>query len=189
MTHALVQTYTITPEDAAFFRALTEKVAPFWMGAMSLGKTEADFDAQVLPEDDRPLPEAPYRRLSQLPIVRDALDDFRATKGFAKNTNAIVYNPMSFMRWHTNSNAPGRRHYFTFTEGKAIFRWRHPKTGEIFDEIDGTGWTYRTFIISPTQPVWHTIWTEKVRLSFGFNSSVAFANMLTASLATETETE
>lgn len=172
MASALVQTHTTMPEDAAFFRALAEKVAPFWTGAMSLGQTEADFDAQELPEEDRPSPGSRYRLLSQLPSVRDALDDFCKSKGFAGNTNSIVYNPMSFMRWHTNSVTPGRRHYFTFTEGKAIFRWRHPKTGEIFDEIDGTGWTYRTFIISPTQPVWHTIWTEKVRLSFGFNSSV-----------------
>lgn len=172
MAFALVQTHTIAPEDAVFFRALAEKVAPFWTGAASLGKTKADFDAQELPEEDRASPNSGYRPLSTLPSVRDALDDFCKSKSFAVTTNAIAYNPMSFMRWHTNSNAPGRRHYFTFTEGKAIFRWRHPKTGEIFDEIDGTGWTYRTFIISPTQPVWHTIWTEKVRLSFGFNSSV-----------------
>jgi hypothetical protein len=175
MASALVQTHTIAPEDAAFFRTLAERVAPFWTGAMSLGETEVDFDAQELPEEDRPSPNARYRLLSKLPSVKDALGEFCKSKGFAANTNAIAYNPMSFMRWHTNSNVPGLRHYFTHTTGRAIFRWRHPKTGEIFDEIDGEGWTYRTFVISPTQPVWHTIWTDKVRLSFGFNSPYAAA--------------
>jgi hypothetical protein len=175
MTAKLVQTHAIAPEDEQFFRALAQRTEPFWASAKPLGRTEADFDAQEFPQEDRVVAKAGFRLLSRLPSVAAALQDFVVAKGFASNRNATVYNPMSFMRWHTNSNTPGLRHYFTHTTGRAIFRWRHPKTGEIFDEIDGEGWTYRTFVISPTQPVWHTIWTEKVRLSFGFNSSYAAA--------------
>jgi len=181
MTVRLVQTHAIAPKDERFFRALAQRTERFWASAQPLGLTEADFDAQELPQKDRAAANTGFRLLSRLPSVAASLEDFVAAKGFQSNRNAMVYNPMSFMRWHTNSNAPGLRHYFTYTTGRAIFRWRHPKTGEIFDEIDGEGWTYRTFVISPTQPVWHTIWTEKVRLSFGFNSSYA------ASQTTETE--
>jgi hypothetical protein len=173
MTVKLVQTHAITPEDQQFFSALAQRVEPFWASAKTLGQTEADFDSQQLPDEDRFAAHTGFRILSRLPSVATALEDFVAEKGFQANRNSLVYNPMSFMAWHTNSNVPGLRHYFTYTTGRAIFRWRHPKTGEIFDEIDGEGWTYRTFVISPNQPVWHTIWTEKVRLSFGFNSPYA----------------
>jgi hypothetical protein len=175
MTYKLVQTHAVPPVDERFFRALAHKTEPFWISAKSLGQAEAHFDAQEIPLEDRPTPNCKFRLLFKIPSVAAALESYVAARGFESNRNAVVYNPMSFMRWHTNSNSPGLRHYFTYTTGRAIFRWRHPKTGEIFDEIDGKGWTYRTFVISPTQPVWHTIWTEKVRLSFGFNSSYAAA--------------
>lgn len=168
----LVETKPMPIEDNGFFANMANELRPFWKGALPIDQSKAEFDAQRLPERDQPVAGVEFRRLSHIPSVKAALHAFSDRKGFLRNTNALVYNPMSFMRWHTNSNAPGRRHYFTFTEGEAIFRWRHPVTGKIFDEIDERGWTYRTFIISPAQPVWHTIWTEKVRLSFGFNSSV-----------------
>jgi len=173
MLSGLVQTHPIEPRDEQFFCALVRERELFWANPKSLGLSKTDFDQQPFPQEDRTVAGANFRSLSELPSVCSALKKFAEDKGFHSNRSAMVYNPMSFMRWHTNSNAPGRRHYFTFTKGKAIFRWRHPVTGKIFDEIDRCGWTYRTFIISPTQPVWHTIWTEKVRLSFGFNSSVA----------------
>jgi hypothetical protein len=173
MAIKIVQTHAIALEDEQFFRVLANGTEPFWAAAKSLGQTEADFDGQDLPQEDCVTANTGFRLLSRLPSVSTALENFVAAKGFQSNRNSIVYNPMSFMRWHTNSNVPGLRHYFTYTTGRAIFRWRHPKTGEIFDEIDGDGWTYRTFLISPTRPVWHTIWTEKVRLSFGFNSLIS----------------
>jgi hypothetical protein len=168
----LVQTHDIALEDEQFFRALAEGLRPFWVTAKSLGFTEADFNTQELPDGDRVVANSGFRLLSQLPSVASALEGFSKEKGFKSNRNAMVYNPMSLMRWHTNSNAPGLRHYFTYTTGRAIFRWRHPETGEVFDEIDKIGWTHRTFFINPSQLLWHTIWTEKVRLSFGFNSEV-----------------
>lgn len=171
MTSALVQTHPLLPEDEAFFRALARDTEPFWAGARSMDETKADFDAQVIPSEDRPVADRHFRLLSRLPSVRAALKSFGDSKGFTENTNAMVYNPLSFMRWHTNSDNPGRRHYFTYTEGDAIFRWKHPDTGEIFDERDFPGWTYRTFVVSGKRPLWHTIWTQKVRLSFGFNST------------------
>jgi hypothetical protein len=166
----LVQTHQITPEDEQFFQRIAEDTRSFWGGALSRDLTEADFDAQEMPEADRPVAKMGCRNMSVISGVSDRLQSFCSTKGFDRNTNAIVYSPMSFMRWHTNSNSPGIRHYFTYTGERAVFRWKHPETGEVFDEIDNIGWTYRVFAISNERPLWHTIWTQNVRLSFGFSS-------------------
>jgi hypothetical protein len=173
MSQGLVRTNVISVEDREFFQSLADKTELFWRSPKSRNQSEEEFFSQGLPDVDLPNPDPFFRDLSALPSVAEQLQNFSDKKGFWGNTNAVVYSPMSLMRWHTNSNNPGLRHYFTHTTGRAIFRWRHPKTGEIFDEIDGEGWTYRTFVISPTQPIWHTIWTEEVRLSFGFNSAYA----------------
>jgi len=94
-------------------------------------------------------------------------------------TNAMVYPPMSYMEWHTNSDMPGVRTYYTYTEKEAVFRYVDPNTGNIVDDYDNIGWTRRSFTIDPQRPLWHTIWTEGVRFSFGFNN--ALPNVGTAS--------
>lgn len=84
-------------------------------------------------------------------------------------TNAILYPPMSIMSWHTNLDMPGLRTYYTYTEGRAIFRYY--LNGEYYEDEDNIGWTARQFVIDPEKPLWHTIWTEKPRYAFGFNTA------------------
>lgn len=86
-------------------------------------------------------------------------------------TNAIVYGPQSTMEWHTNSNNIGYRTYYTYTIGKGIFRYKDPKSGEFINSYDNAGWTVRKFKIDREEPLWHTIWAEKLRFAFGFNSN------------------
>ena len=84
------------------------------------------------------------------------------------STNNLVYNPMSCMGWHTNSNHVGLRTYYTYTQGKAIFRYID-NNGVIEDDYDELGkWNVRQFLIDDKDKLWHTVWTEKVRFSFGF---------------------
>lgn len=173
MTSIWLQTQPIAYEDLAFFRGVAEQTKQFWEHAPSLGQTKRAFDSQEFPNENRYVANCGFRSLSRLPSLKRALDHFCQAKGFATNSNAIVYNPMSFMPWHTNSNAPGRRHYFTYTQGEAMFRWQHPITGQTHEEIEIPGWTYRTFVISPSTHLWHTIWTAQTRLSFGFRSKLS----------------
>jgi len=91
--------------------------------------------------------------------------------GAATSTNAIVYPKKSVMGWHTNSNNLGTRVYYTYTMKQGIFRYRDPETGLIIDDYDDIGWTCRSFLIQKDIPLWHTIWTEGIRFSFGFNIS------------------
>lgn len=83
-------------------------------------------------------------------------------------TNACVYNPMSGMFWHTNSNSVGDRLYYTFGLDRSVFKYRDPKTGEIKESWDSCGWTARRFTIQKDAPLWHSVWTSGRRFSFGF---------------------
>lgn len=82
--------------------------------------------------------------------------------------NAMIYSPMSGMYWHTNSNFPGTRLYYTFSLDKAVFRYKDPATGEIHEDWDDTGWTVRQFDVQEDPLFWHSIWAAGRRFSFGF---------------------
>lgn len=88
--------------------------------------------------------------------------------GAETSSNAILYRPQSVMGWHTNSDMIGQRIYYTYTEGSAAFMYLNQEGEKIID-YDNVGWTCRSFDIKgPDDPLWHTIWTEKERYSFGF---------------------
>ena len=89
----------------------------------------------------------------------------------ADTKNAIVYSPSSAMYWHTNSDSPGVRTYYSFSLGDAVFKYKDPETGEIYEDWDNKGWTARRFKITKEQPLWHSVWTSARRFSFGFSTS------------------
>jgi hypothetical protein len=83
-------------------------------------------------------------------------------------TNSIMYYSNSFMKWHTNSDNPGKRIYYTYTLGEACFRYIDADGNDIVD-YDNIGWTAREFEIPKEGYLWHTIWSNKPRYAFGFN--------------------
>lgn len=84
-------------------------------------------------------------------------------------TNAIIYGPNSYMTWHSNSDDPGTRIYYSYSNKLSIFRYIDKTTGQVVDDIDNAGWTAREFYISDeSNPFWHTIWSSSLRFSFGF---------------------
>ena len=89
--------------------------------------------------------------------------------GASEVTNAIYYSPMSMMFWHTNSNAPGTRIYYSFSLDKSLFAYRDPDTGEVIEDWDDEGWTARTIDVPKEGLFWHSVWTSGRRFSFGFN--------------------
>lgn len=85
--------------------------------------------------------------------------------------NFYYYPPNTMMSWHTNSNAPGTRIYYSLVAGGDIFRYRDPYTKEIIDVIGKPGWNIKRFQIGSTSAdrLWHTIYANGPRFSFGFN--------------------
>ena len=83
-------------------------------------------------------------------------------------TNAIMYPPRHMMRWHTNSDLPGTRTYYIYSERPGIFAYL--KNGEVCYDEDDQGWTVRQFEVKADEPFWHAVWSDGVRYAFGFKN-------------------
>ncbi len=79
------------------------------------------------------------------------------------------YPPGGYLGWHTNSRVPGWRVYLTYASepGRSGFRHLDPETGEIHTTLDGA-WDLRAFRVGPAEPLWHAVWAECDRFSFGY---------------------
>lgn len=131
--------------------------------------TYEEFSKWKLPKRD--LPTVPMPSQFTLEDGIDAVPVQTAANllNAKRATNAIVYNPMSGMYWHTNSDLPGTRMYYTFTLDKAVFKYIDPDTGNVYEDWDTVGgWTARSFEVTAENPLWHCVWTSGRRFSFGF---------------------
>lgn len=103
-------------------------------------------------------------------VARKAKALFRTEQSiWAERIGHFWYPPTSYMGWHTNSNAPGWRMYVTYCDeaGKSYFRYRDPRTHEIVTSHDRT-WTVRLFKVSADDLMWHSIYSDTNRYSFGY---------------------
>jgi hypothetical protein len=116
--------------------------------------------------------------VAALRAARTTLDDHVAVKlralfGDARATvhasGHFWYPPASYMGWHTNSLRPGWRFYVSYADeaGKSFFRYRDPNSGEIITSVDGR-WTFRLFRVDRRRPLWHAIYSDTQRFSFGY---------------------
>jgi hypothetical protein len=85
-------------------------------------------------------------------------------------TGNFYYPPGGYMGWHTNSNFPYKRIYISWSDGKSYFGYRDPETKEFVKDWDNAGVTVREFDCSddPKDMLWHTVWSDANRYSFGF---------------------
>lgn len=132
--------------------------------------TEKDFRSSPIPEKDIPQPHTHTVDLctDQRFSSEDKMDARFTLRKWCKDlgaqelTNSMIYLPETKMRWHTNSDNPGTRRYYTFTKGDAWFAWVD-KEGNVQYDKDNMGWTVREF----EAPIWHSIYTSQLRFSFG----------------------
>ena len=107
-------------------------------------------------------------------LDREMTSMLRNLLGFGWNLEArrsghFWYPPGSHMAWHTNNKAPGWRVYLTHTKepGRSFFRYRDPLSGEIVTSKDNR-WDLRLFRVDPAQSLWHAVYSETDRFSFGY---------------------
>ena len=95
-------------------------------------------------------------------LIRDARATVHASGHF-------WYPPAGYMGWHTNSQRPGWRLYVTHADepGKSFFRYRDPDSGRIITSMDDQ-WTFRVFRADRKRPLWHAIYSDTNRFSFGY---------------------
>jgi hypothetical protein len=109
------------------------------------------------------------RRVDDL-VARKVRELFRSdVPVWADRIGHFWYPPGSYMGWHTNSNAPGWRMYVTHCDepGKSFFRYRNPRSHEIVTSYDRR-WTVRLFKVAADDLMWHTVYSDTNRYSFGY---------------------
>jgi len=75
-----------------------------------------------------------------------------------------LYFPGDYQGWHTNSDYPGQRLYFSWASESNKSGMKFFVNGELIDSPDLEGWNLRVF----TPPIWHSVYSECVRASVGF---------------------
>jgi hypothetical protein len=108
------------------------------------------------------------RRLDRA-VARRFGSVLRGGRARVLNSGHFWYPPGGYMGWHTNSAHPGWRLYITHAEepGRSFFRYQDPESGEIVTRMD-EAWDFRIFRIDPARPLWHAVYSETNRFSFGF---------------------
>lgn len=156
----------LTPDNevTAILSDIISRSKSYWKVLPEGGYTLEDVLSVDIPEQDRAKSRNIPNRLPQ----GDAIEKASEILGGLANTNCIVYPPKSFMEWHTNSNREGIRTYYTFTVKPGRFIYKDSDTGEIVIDEDQVGWTVRQFGIRKDKPLWHCVWANGVRFSFGF---------------------
>ena len=116
-------------------------------------------------------------RISELRKKLDRVASDRIRDIFQMKNELLIFNsghfwypPGGYMGWHTNFKVPGWRLYISYAQepGRSFFRYRDPKSSEIVTVWDD-GWNFRLFKIDPHRPLWHAVYSETNRFSFGYN--------------------
>lgn len=87
-----------------------------------------------------------------------------------RNTGYFMYHKNGFMRWHTNSNEEGTRIYISYPFDDAEFKYMDPETKKthVIKE-NKLKWQMKSFKITKSAPLWHSVSTSGLRLSIGYN--------------------
>lgn len=98
--------------------------------------------------------------------LRALLGDRRAT---VHASGHFWYPPAGYMGWHTNARRPGWRFYVTYADEpeRSFFRYRDPVSGRVVTSVDGH-WTFRLFRVDRQRPLWHAVYSDTHRFSFGY---------------------
>lgn len=128
--------------------------------------TKAEIDKLLsldgVPDDDEPHGKLRYcysMTANTVPVAR-LIDGV--------NSGNKLYPKDGYLAWHTNSDNPGVRVYFTYATKEGSF-FRYLKDGQIITLEDQLGWNTRVFPIDAKEPLWHCVYASARRYSFGFN--------------------
>lgn len=103
-----------------------------------------------------------------IPFVQQMYPDL-----YIKSSGFFVYPANhGFMSWHTNSNAPGKRIYIAYAEQdcKSFFRYYDMHNKQMITSWDAQGINAREFQVDNQDLLWHCVYAECNRYSFGFRA-------------------
>jgi|TARA_B100000035_G_C21025994_1_gene566234 hypothetical protein len=158
----------VDPEVTSALSGIIEDTAFKWANyTPRTTYTVDEWRDRPIPEEDRPKTSSGYSLVNEeVPDIKKAIE----LLGANESTNAYMLMSGQGLGWHTNSNEPGIRTYYTFCIDPSVFIYKDPVTGEIVEDWDDVGWTARRFEVSDDPLFWHTVWSSGRRFSFGFSS-------------------
>ena len=83
-------------------------------------------------------------------------------------TGYFMYPVTGYMGWHTNSDTVGKRVYVTYVDKTGCSGFKYRCDGDVVDSVDSEKITIREFNIEKDKPLWHAVYSECNRYSFGF---------------------
>lgn len=152
------------PKVTEILAKIIRNNADFWKTLANEGITLEDVKSIPVPTENVERDKSYTHRLEDDGLLKEAIDYL----GVTRSTNCMAYGPRSKMDWHTNTNREGLRTYYSFTVKPGRFIYIHPETGQMIVDTDQVGWTVRQFEIRKDKPLWHCVWADGVRFSFGF---------------------
>jgi hypothetical protein len=85
-----------------------------------------------------------------------------------KRSGLKLYPPGGYLSWHTNSDNPGIRVYFSYAREPGCW-FRYMRDNKAVTLEDKPGWNIRVFPVRRDNLLWHCVWAPVERYSFGFN--------------------
>jgi hypothetical protein len=125
-----------------------------------------EIDA-LLSKDGIPAEDLPHGKYKYFHKI-EADDEEVAACIRGSNRGNKLYPPGGYLQWHTDSDNPGIRVYFTFDTQPGSF-FRYFKNNEIVTLMDEVGWNIRVFYITQERLFWHCVYAAATRYTFGFN--------------------
>ena len=83
-------------------------------------------------------------------------------------TGYFLYPITGYMSWHTNSDTIGKRVYITYVDQINKSGFKYFDGSEIVNSVDTEEITVRAFDIEKEKPLWHAVYSNCNRYSFGF---------------------
>jgi len=117
-----------------------------------------------------------YKKLSYNKIFGETKGGicFKETVGKKLNIQhyyTSAYVPKGFVGWHSDNDVSGHYLMFTYSSyGKGFFKYRDPKTGNIYTLHDTAGWMLKVGSMGSTEHeiVWHCAASDDERYTFIF---------------------
>ena len=128
------------------------------------------FLQRPVPKFDIPHSSAGAMHFAGEEEYRDILGKCTDILGHERNTNACMMFKSTQLPWHTNSNRPGIRTYYS--KGGGVFKFLDEHGVQQISVDNENGWTVREFELPKVKPFWHSVYASSNRFSFGFGSDV-----------------
>tara|TARA_R110000796_G_scaffold88366_1_gene190149 strand:+ start:437 stop:937 length:501 start_codon:yes stop_codon:yes gene_type:complete len=127
-----------------------------------------EFLSRPVPRHDIPHSNGGGKMFTQFEKFIPTLEKCTSILDHVRCTNAVLMFENTQLPWHTNSNRPGTRTYYS--TGGGAFKYIDADGVQQISLDNDNGWTVREFVLTKDDPFWHSTYSPSRRFSFGFGT-------------------